>query len=280
MIKMFISDLDGTLIYKAKNGLEPNERNKRQIEKLKEKKVEFAIATGRYDEHIQIVENFIGQKNYRIGMNGGTIYDTEGNLIRESTFTYEEAGKIKKYIEKNYMNKINFLVLSTNKTRRFIKYPGILKRIGHYYRYEKPFKANLYRENLFSYLESEDEKIIKILINTGKNTKYSIEEELKDYYKTYEIAISGPYSMEICPIGNKKGIAIEEVMKLKNLKRDEVAFIGDSYNDLSGFQACEHSFAMSHADLEIRKNAKYTVEDVAEAIDKVLEINNNVFQEK
>ena len=64
-------------------------------------------------------------------------------------------------------------------------------------------------------------------------------------------------------------------MEKEKLTRDEVAFIGDSYNDLSGFEVCEYSFAMSHADDKIKSKAKYVVESVAEAVTKVVEFNNN-----
>ena len=60
----------------------------------------------------------------------------------------------------------------------------------------------------------------------------------------------------------------------ENLTRNELAFIGDSYNDLSAFDVCGHSFAMSHADGEIKSRARYVTKSVAEAVKEVIKFNN------
>ena len=103
MIKLFVSDLDGTLIHEPKTGIEPNERNVNAIRLLHENDIEFAVATGRFDYHILEIEGYIESQNYRIGLNGGTIYAKDNTLIRENAFTYEEAEKLQNDIEKNYM---------------------------------------------------------------------------------------------------------------------------------------------------------------------------------
>ena len=113
------------------------------------------------------------------------------------------------------------------------------------------------------------------MINTKKEKKYTLEKEFKEKFNGFEVAISGPHSIEIGPKENNKGRAIQIIMEKEKLTRDEVAFIGDSYNDLSGFEVCEYSFAMSHADDKIKSKAKYVVESVAEAVTKVVEFNNN-----
>ena len=95
MIKLFVSDLDGTLIHEPKTGIEPNERNVNAIRLLHENDIEFAVATGRFDYHILEIEGYIESQNYRIGLNGGTIYTKDNTLIREKAFTYEEAEKLK-----------------------------------------------------------------------------------------------------------------------------------------------------------------------------------------
>ena len=275
MIKLFISDLDGTLIHKAKKNLEPNEENVKAVKILKENNVEFAIATGRLDKHILEVEKHVDSKNYRIGVNGGTIYDKENNLILENAFEFKDIKNIKEELEKNYIKQINFMVLLTTKGQRYIKYSNILKRMVCFYGYEKKFKALLYLESLLEELESSNIKIIKVLINTKKEKKYTLEKEFKEKFNGFEVAISGPHSIEIGPKENNKGRAIQIIMEKEKLTRDEVAFIGDSYNDLSAFKVCEYSFAMSHADDKIKSKAKYVVESVAEAVTKVVEFNNN-----
>ena len=273
MIKLFISDLDGTLIYKPKQGIEPNEENIKAVKNLRDNNIEFAVATGRFDKHILDIEKYVDSRNYRIGMNGGTIYDKENNLIWENTFDFNDIKTLKENIENDYIKKINFIVLLTTNGERFIKYSGPLKRMTCF-RYEKKFNALVYPENILSELKEKDTKILKAMVNTRKAKKYSIEKDLKEKFSDFEVTISGPHSIEIGPKGNTKGEAIKKIMRKENLTRNEVAFIGDSYNDLSAFEVCGHSFAMSHADGEIKSRARYVTKSVAEAVKEVIKFNN------
>mgnify|MGYP003598867509 CR=1 FL=1 len=273
MIKLFISDLDGTLIYKPKQGIEPNEENIKAVKNLRDNNIEFAVATGRFDKHILDIEKYVDSRNYRIGMNGGTIYDKENNLIWENTFDFNDIKTLKENIENDYIKKINFMVLLTTNGERFIKYSGPLKRMTCF-RYEKKFNALVYPENILSELKEKDTKILKAMVNTRKAKKYSIEKDLKEKFSDFEVTISGPHSIEIGPKGNTKGEAIKKIMRKENLTRNEVAFIGDSYNDLSAFEVCGHSFAMSHADGEIKSRARYVTKSVAEAVKEVIKFNN------
>ncbi len=273
MIKLFVSDLDGTLIHEPKTGIEPNERNVNAIRLLHENDIEFAVATGRFDYHILEIEGYIESQNYRIGLNGGTIYTKDNTLIREKAFTYEEAEKLKNDIEKNYMKELNYLVLQTAEAKRYIKYPSFLKKAANFHGYQRRFNAISYSGDLIKELAGRNEKIMKVLIATDSENKYILQEKLRERHTEAEITISGPVSIEIVPKGNTKGNAMRVVMEKKNLKENEVAFIGDSYNDVSGFEACKYSFAMSHADDFIKNKAAFVVDSVADAVDTVIKIN-------
>ena len=56
MIKIFISDLDGTLIYKARNHVRPNQANEKALNELKNNNIKLAVATGRLEKSIYEVE--------------------------------------------------------------------------------------------------------------------------------------------------------------------------------------------------------------------------------
>ena len=114
---------------------------------------------------------------------------------------------------------------------------------------------------------------MKVLIATNPEKKYILQEKLREENFEAEITISGPKSIEIVPKGNTKGNAMKVVMEKESLKENEVAFIGDSYNDISGFEACKYSFAMSHADDFIKSKAEFVVDTVADAVAAVIRIN-------
>lgn len=273
MIKLFISDLDGTLIHKPKKGIEPNEENIEAVKLLKKNNIDFVVATGRYDYHILEIEKYVNSKNYRIGLNGGTIYTKDNILIRENTFDYEEVMKLKEDIENNHIKNINYLVLLSSEVNRYIKYPNFLKKLMNFRKYQRRFNAVDCSDENLKKLKEKNEKIIKLLINAEFEKKYILQNEFRKKYPELEITISGPKSIEIGPNGNTKGNAIKLIMEKEKLKRNEIAFIGDSYNDISGFEVCDYSFAMSHADSYIKEKAGFVVESVAEAVKKVIDLN-------
>lgn len=82
--------------------------------------------------------------------------------------------------------------------------------------------------------------------------------------------------IEISDDSSDKAKMLEDVIKEKHIKKDEVCIFGDSMNDLELFQSFEHSFAMENAKSEIKKYARWLTasndhDGVAKAIQKVLD---------
>lgn len=63
-----------------------------------------------------------------------------------------------------------------------------------------------------------------------------------------------------------KARGILEAADWLGLRKEEVAVIGDDFNDLTCFQTFPASFCMASADPEIQKQARWTVSSVAEAL--------------
>lgn len=87
---------------------------------------------------------------------------------------------------------------------------------------------------------------------------------------------SKPFFMEILPIGADKGHALEEVAGLLGVPQDQVAAIGDSWNDVGMISWAGTGIAIANAVPEVRAVAKYATrrnhdkDGVAEAIHEIL----------
>ena len=66
--------------------------------------------------------------------------------------------------------------------------------------------------------------------------------------------------------GVDKAQGILEAGRKLGLKREEIAVVGDDRNDLTCFKTFENSFCMASAEPEVRDEARWTVESVAEAL--------------
>ncbi|MGL5383310.1 MAG: Cof-type HAD-IIB family hydrolase, partial [Culicoidibacterales bacterium] len=273
MIKLFVTDLDGTLLYKKVREVEPNDQCKQAIARLQANDIDFAIATGRYDSDIQAVEKYLPltKKSYRIGMNGGTIYDVENKKIRELIFGEDDARQIFEFFESKLRRQTSFVVTCTSDEQRFFH------KIGHIvnpmlWLFWKT-RAELINSAKMEQFITSSRTFYKILASASKDNTDFIDLKLQNHFPDFEVFKTSPYSVEICPKGANKGAALAYIMQKEGLNPDEVAFIGDSGNDVSAFKVVKHSFVMDHADHYVQEHARYVVSDVAEAIDMAIRYN-------
>ena len=272
MIKIFISDLDGTLIHKARNHVKPNQANEKALKKLENNNVKLAIATGRLEKSIHEVEKNLKIPLYKISVNGAVISDTNNEIIHESFLEKNIAQRIIKKLEKKYIKDIYFYVLVTDKASNYFRPAVFVSRVVNLL-YRKRFNTKYLTKMHLRLLLSDAEKVLKINIGTGKDKKYKILEEMQKEFYGSEIFITGSRSVEIGPENNSKGTAVLKLLEHLDISPDEAAYIGDSYNDLPGFEVCRYSFAMAHSEENIREKAAFVVRSVAEAADKIMEIN-------
>ena len=275
MIKIFISDLDGTLIYRAKNHVKPNQANKKALKKMENNNIKFAVATGRPEKSIQEVEKNLAVPLYKISVNGAVISDINDKIIHESFLEKDITRKIIKRLEKKYMKDIYFYVLVTDKAGNYFRPAVLVSRLINLL-YKKRFNTRYLNRKYLRLLLSDAEKVLKVNIGTGKNKKYRILKEMQEEFPDSEIFITGSRSVEIGPLNNSKGTAVLKLLEHLNISPDEAAYIGDSYNDLPGFEVCKYSFAMMHSEENIKEKAVFVVKSVAEAAAKVLEINGKI----
>ena len=272
MIKIFITDLDGTLIYKAQSHINPSLKNKIAIKKLIEKDIKFAIATGRLENSILDVEKKIEIPTYKISVNGAVISDTENKNIYSSYIKSSVFDQLKLLLEKKYKKNIYYYVIVTDKGSNYFKPFNPISNIINLF-YKKRFNTRYLDEKIIKNLKNSSERVLKINLGVQKEKKYNIVKNIQKDIEDAEVFITGHRSVEIGPKGNSKGEAILKLLDYLGLDTSEAAYIGDSYNDLSGFEVCKYSFVMSHADNDVKKMAKYQVNHVYEAIDKILKIN-------
>ena len=69
-----------------------------------------------------------------------------------------------------------------------------------------------------------------------------------------------------------KGNALGMVMDRLGVKPEECIAFGDNYNDISMLDRAEFTFAMKHADDEVRSHAMYETEDVEDTVRKIFNL--------
>lgn len=275
MIKLFVSDMDGTLLHnpQVEHSNSISEENKKAVLKLHNQGVRFMMASGRDVFYRHVLEKEFGFQVDAIGMNGcnvvvDNIEITNHGLSRQDSFDLMEAIH-DCTLDANFLGITNagdYVVYDTNKEpyHRFheMESEGVVKQCP---------TINM-DEWIHDLNKAPFNKIVGLVWSTEDRTKMM--NQFNERFKgRFDITYSGPNNIEIMPLGISKGQALLELIELKGYKATEVACIGDSMNDISMLEVIPFSFSMSHADEIIKNSANNIVESVAEAIDFVLEYN-------
>jgi Cof subfamily protein (haloacid dehalogenase superfamily) len=275
MIKLFVSDLDGTLFH---NPGEPENHgistaNRNALKRLREQNVRFMMATGRDHWFREILQADIGFQIDAIGLNGcNVVIDNE--VICDHGLAYQDVLDIMNVVEDAPVE-VNML--------------GINSAGQHVFQYvdREPFDYfyQLHLKGVFKHMSTEPlhrwlsdannpafNKMVGLTKNEGDRDRM-VAFFHQRFNGRFDVFYSGPLSMELMPDGVSKGSALLELMRIKGYGLDEVAVIGDSMNDIQMLQAVPHSFVMNHAEPAIQQHARTVVASVAEAIEQVLKHN-------
>ncbi len=291
MYKLVAIDLDGTMLNKY--GI-ITEKTKKAISKAQEKGVEVMIASGRAITSVKRFSKEINSNKYFISGNGAITYDIKNNkILYENILSKTKALKIIKICEEN---SIYYNVYTEN---------GIIaKNLSYntlYYYKDNLTKPDENRthinivENVYDYFEQREEKILKIMICDEHKTVFnSIVRKLKELSEievlevshmsrkiikqgTDEIALEYFYT-EVSAKDVDKWNALEEIIGLMNISKEEVVTIGDNANDLKMITNAGLGVAMGESAPYVKQSADIIAptndeDGVAIILNKIFDLN-------
>jgi Cof subfamily protein (haloacid dehalogenase superfamily) len=263
MIKLIVSDLDGTLLDES---IKVRESDIEMINQAIGQGITFCLATGRKDRDIVAVLEMLDRSFHRISQNGAFIVmDDETDL--HSTF-FEPA--IAKKLYHHVKDKEVLTFVSTRHDEMIQKKNEIVEKIEKFLFSPITENPNLHEEIGVSIQPS------KIVVTGYDEVIKPLQKELLEQYPDeLDAYISAPYTLDLMPKNISKGNAVKKLAGKIGIDPSEIACIGDSFNDVPMFQMAQYSFAMSKAKPEVKEHATYEVESVGEAIKMVLEINSS-----
>ena len=291
MYKLVAIDLDGTMLNQY--GI-ITEKTKKAISKAQEKGVEVMIASGRAITSVKRFSKEINSNKYFISGNGAITYDIKNNkILYENILSKTKALKIIKICEEN---SIYYNVYTEN---------GIIaKNLSYntlYYYKDNLTKPDENRthinivENVYDYFEQREEKILKIMICDEHKTVFnSIVRKLKELSEievlevshmsrkiikqgSDEIALEYFYT-EVSAKDVDKWNALEEIIGLMNISKEEVVTIGDNANDLKMITNAGLGVAMGESAPYVKQSADIIAptndeDGVAIILNKIFDLN-------
>lgn len=243
MIKLLAIDMDKTCLNDSNlisdNALET-------LRMLASDKIMIIPTTGRALDclpHQLLNEDFY---QYCISSNGAIINDLKNNICIHKQ-------EINHNLALSFLNEcINLNIgIDIHINNHFLLQGKIFHLIGKMV-YGKDANRAMTCKSIIEYLKKSTSNVEEIQIYFfSQKTKQKIHEILLKY-QGLSYAFSDHY-VEIFSKDTSKGMAINVIAKILNIKKEEIACIGDGENDLSMFEVSGLRFAMGNAE-DILKN--------------------------
>ena len=258
MIRLVVSDIDGTLIPDGYHTLKP--RMKELVLELKEKGITFVAASGRQYHSMKKLFDGVEDEVIFVAENGAYV------VCRD------------KELEENAMDK----ALAE-------------KLIKELRQLEDCFLTVSVKDSL--YIESKDEEFVDLLVNGYRNEVTMVEDVLShdlniikiSIYKKeiiddlamtiipkwedkLKVSLAGHRWLDFMGLKVDKGHSIARIQDLLNISTDETIVFGDNINDIGMLKRAKDSYAVANARQEVKAVAKHITDThLNDGVIKVLE---------
>lgn len=241
MIKLIASDMDGTLLNDKD---EIHEEFYQVFQELKKQNIIFAAASGR--QYYNLAKRFekIKDDMMFIAENGTfVVYKGEELLLNAlDKETAIELIKIGRDIKESY-------VVLCGKKSAYIesKDERLIKEVEKYYEEYK----------IVNDLTKVEDDILKVTICDFIGSEENSYTYYNDYKEKLQVSVSGQIWLDITDKGVNKGLAINKLQELLNIKHEETMVFGDYLNDLEMMESAYHSYAMENAHEDLKKVSRF-----------------------
>lgn len=271
-----VIDLDGTLFQgHGESVFDLSTRSIQALELLKKEGIKICIASGRTIIYsLTLFDRYQLGEATLCGYNGSVTYD-KGKIIDEKILTKNDITDIYQAIQSYNTNYQTCFIQSLAGNRVLEKPEGPVFQMYLNNLKKDKVPTKLYEEKLIDFIQHSDEHIGKMSIIAHCNEDaINFRNHYKELFKDrFNINTSTKIYVEFTHPQADKSFFINYLKNEYGLKRDEIACLGDSYNDYGMFKEVDYSFIMQHGEESLFEKCYQVVEDVLVAAEEIVKIN-------
>ncbi len=262
MIKLVISDVDGTLINvgvsedKPTENM-PNAETMQTIVELKKAGYTFGVASGRQYPAVKKLFPEDMLKGMVFCCENGSLVVKDGKVISKTVINRADFEELIADIDKTYPD-----------TQPLISGQEVTYLINPTDEYRNIVENFLHNETVVvSSVDEIKEDIIKVAI-FHRSVKEIAEEYKAKWGSKFTVAIAGDMWLDFTL--TDKGTGIEKLCKAMEISTDEVMVFGDNFNDIPMLDVAGTAIAMETAKEEVKKHSTDTCTSVAKKCREML----------
>lgn len=248
MIKLIVSDVDGTLLPEGTADLNPELYD--VIRDLKAKGIVFAAASGRQMNSVQHVFEPVKDDIYFITNNGGYV-SYQGAVLACRSIAADTVRDIITYIRG--MKNTFYLVTSPKADYTDSKDSQMMKWLREGYQ--------ISIEELDDVLKLE-QPLVKISAYVeDQDAGVAAEPAKKVFAGKATVTAAGEHWIDFTAPGAEKGNALMELQKKLGVRPEETMAFGDNHNDISMLKCAGESYAVADAREEVKAVCHHILPD-------------------
>lgn len=250
MIKLIVSDIDGTLVPEGTHDIDPELYS--VILELKEKGIQFAAASGRHWTSIDKFFAPVRDRIFYLADNGGYLGIHSRPLFVE-TIPQEAAirfiSDMKKIPDAEIVVSCPQVTYLDSGNEEFCSWIE---------------KGYLYDVEKVSDLTKIKDPITKVACYSEKNQQEAYRQAQRNYSMYGDVVISGTAWIDLMPSGVNKGRAVKVLQESLNISPKETMAFGDQFNDVEMLEQAYYSFAVADARKEVCQKARFLADKSTE----------------
>lgn len=259
MIKLIVSDIDGTLV--PDGGHEMNPELFDVILKIREKGIQFAAASGRQWASIESIFGPVKKKVFYLSDNGAYVGCCGRNLFLN---TIDRDTVMDMVHEVRGMEGLEVMLSGPDVVYLETKDQEFVNWLVEGYRF---------RVEQVPDLTKVDSQFIKISVYR----RTEVEEYTRDLREKYgdrlKITIAGDMWMDCMKPGINKGQAVKLLQDSLEIKPEETMAFGDQLNDIEMLKQAYYSFAVGNGRPEVKEAARFQTDtNVNDGVLKILKL--------
>jgi len=244
MIKLIVSDIDGTLVPDGENRINPELFD--VIMKLKkEKHIHFAAASGRQAASIEYTFRPIKEEIFYVAENGSYMGCYGRNL-----FLYPMDRDVAMSLALRIRQDPQLEVMISGAKGAYLetKDPGFMDWMKNGYHYNVTSVEDV---------TAVEDEIIKVSAYRKTDIQEATKQLFADYSDRLKMTISGDMWMDCMALGVNKGEAVRTLQESLGISPEETMVFGDQFNDIEMLGRAYYSFAVGNAREEVKRAARF-----------------------